>query len=600
MKKEKKVRAYQRRTKSGKTVTVRAHTASYEAAEKAKEAAKKKGAGDEIAERKKKNWELPMDEFLKKLKEERAQKREDDESMKVEDEKPKKKSEKTEKKTPAKKTTKNRTVGTGTNGTEPKKKTTTKKTAAKEDSSEPAFTRDEFKEWYRGTGSAADKKVAKALRKQLGRSGYRKFEDEAIDNYTSRGHLSMFKRVSGGSGVNESKKGAEISKAKKDTARGSKEKATEAKSSKAKESKSVKAPKKESLKQRDARWNRGEFTDAEKSLAITVYDLSGSKNNLHPKLSAWAKKEIKGMDDERAAKVDTKILKGLNRDVVSKLATLQGKKKLSKEDEAFIDKHVAPSGLIRGTKVSAFDAISAHRKDSKEYKGTPKASTASKSTSVAISKVSKSDRNKIISYVESATDGEYASGKYTWKDTLAALRHPSESTVRGRVERMYGVKVDGVKKRPYSYYNDGSKKRSVGTGTNGPEPKKTSKKSSATKTKKAPIAKKTEPPNMKKELSSLITGLKGSTMRTYQKPAKFTSRKDGTIETSVYGVAMAENLRKKGWKNVDKVTVVGGTKNYVSPDGKYHAMVSKNKTKIRPIKKGEKVEGHSWDSIFNV
>lgn len=362
MKKEKKVRAYQRRTKSGKTVTVRAHTASYEAAEKAKEAAKKKGAGDEIAERKKKNWELPMDEFLKKLKEERAQKREDEEPKNVEDEKPKKSEKKTEKKASSKK----RTVGTGTNGPEPKKKTTTKKTSTKADDSEPAFTRDEFKEWYRGTGSAADKKVAKALRKQLGRSGYRKFEDEAINNYTSRGHLSMFKRVSGGSGVNDSKNGAEISKAKKDTARGSKEKATEAKSSKAKGSKSVKAPKKESLKQRDARWNRGEFTDDEKATAIMVYDMSGSKNNLHPKLSAWAKKEIKRMDDERAAKVDTKILKGLNRDVVSKLATLQGKKKLSKEDEAFIDKHVAPSGLIRGTKVSAFDAISAHRKDSKQ------------------------------------------------------------------------------------------------------------------------------------------------------------------------------------------------------------------------------------------
>lgn len=195
MKKEKKVRAYQRRTKSGKTVTVRAHTASYEAAEKAKEAAKKKGAGDEIAERKKKNWELPMDEFLKKLKEERAQKREDEEPKNVEDEKPKKSEKKTEKKASSKK----RTVGTGTNGPEPKKKTTTKKTSTKADDSEPAFTRDEFKEWYRGTGSAADKKVAKALRKQLGRSGYRKFEDEAIDNYTSRGHLSMFKRVSGGS-----------------------------------------------------------------------------------------------------------------------------------------------------------------------------------------------------------------------------------------------------------------------------------------------------------------------------------------------------------------------------------------------------------------
>lgn len=211
MKKEKKVRTYQRRTKSGKMITVRAHTASYEAAEKAKEAAKKEGAGEELSSKVKKGeeWKLPMDEFLKKLKEERVQKREDEESKKVEDEKPKKKSEKAEKKTPAKKTTKKRTVGTGTNGPEPKKKATAKKTATKADTSEPAFTRDEFKEWYRGTGSAADKKVAKALRKQLGRSGYRKFEDEAIDNYTSRGHLSMFKRVSGGSSTGSTKESNE-------------------------------------------------------------------------------------------------------------------------------------------------------------------------------------------------------------------------------------------------------------------------------------------------------------------------------------------------------------------------------------------------------
>lgn len=211
MKKEKKVRTYQRRTKSGKTITVRAHTASYEAAEKAKEAAKKEGAGEELSSKVKKGeeWKLPMDEFLKKLKEERVQKREDEESKKVEDEKPKKKSEKAEKKTPAKKTTKKRTVGTGTNGPEPKKKATAKKTATKADTSEPAFTRDEFKEWYRGTGSAADKKVAKALRKQLGRSGYHKFEDEAIDNYTSRGHLSMFKRVSGGSSTGSTKESNE-------------------------------------------------------------------------------------------------------------------------------------------------------------------------------------------------------------------------------------------------------------------------------------------------------------------------------------------------------------------------------------------------------
>lgn len=58
------------------------------------------------------------------------------------------------------------------------------------------FTADEFKEWYQGTGSATDKKVAKALRSMLGRSGYRKLEDDAIDNYTPRGYNKMFKKLS--------------------------------------------------------------------------------------------------------------------------------------------------------------------------------------------------------------------------------------------------------------------------------------------------------------------------------------------------------------------------------------------------------------------
>lgn len=70
-----------------------------------------------------------------------------------------------------------------------------KDTTNKSNISGQAFTAAEFKEWYHGTGSAADKKVAKAVRAQLGRSGYRKFEDEAINNYSSRGHLSMFKRI---------------------------------------------------------------------------------------------------------------------------------------------------------------------------------------------------------------------------------------------------------------------------------------------------------------------------------------------------------------------------------------------------------------------
>lgn len=178
MQKEKKVRSYQRRTKSGKMVTVKAHTAKYDAADKDKEMTKKEGAGKELEERKKKavQLELPFDkESEKKVLEE----------VKEAEEKPKKK--------------KVRPVGSGTNGPVPKKKTTTKK-----ETTEPAFTAAEFKEWYQGTGSAADKKVAKALRAQLGRTGYRKLEDEAIDNYSSRGHLSMFKRVSGGSSATTS------------------------------------------------------------------------------------------------------------------------------------------------------------------------------------------------------------------------------------------------------------------------------------------------------------------------------------------------------------------------------------------------------------
>lgn len=265
MKKEKQVRSYKRRTKSGKTVTVKAHTAKYEAAdEKAKEVSKKPGAGKELEERKKKpvQLETPFDkEEEKKVLDE------------VKGEEKKSTSKKSEKPAEKKTTKKVRPVGSGTNGPAPKSSTssTTKsatssvkrdptdveflarqiaqsrsgsidaarnkvnnmsdrtyrswlrsygvlndekgkskstKTAGTKSSvtSKPAFTAAEFKEWYRGTGSAADKKVAKALRAQLGRSGYRKLEDEAIDNYTSRGHLSMFKRVSGGSSTSANTK----------------------------------------------------------------------------------------------------------------------------------------------------------------------------------------------------------------------------------------------------------------------------------------------------------------------------------------------------------------------------------------------------------
>lgn len=61
MKKEKTVRTYKRRTKSGKVVVVRQHTAKYDAAERAKELAKKEGSGEELkAKKKKRNVDLSI------------------------------------------------------------------------------------------------------------------------------------------------------------------------------------------------------------------------------------------------------------------------------------------------------------------------------------------------------------------------------------------------------------------------------------------------------------------------------------------------------------------------------------------------------------
>ena len=270
MKKEKTIRTYQRRTKSGKVVTVRQHTASYDAAEKLREIAKKKGAGKELEDRKSKGMpdpSLPLEQYLDELsKRKKGSEAEDSADVSKEAKKGAEKKTKVDKQTKAwfnsspssfSKVTvsKDKDFGwridlsdgsgqvygskeaaqkdakllrgmykewkgssKGPNGSTPTR-TSMKTTSAS--ASSPAFTAAEFKEWYRGTGSAADKKVAKALRAQLGRAGYRKLEDEAIDNYSSRGHLSMFKRVSGGSEVS--------AKTGKSDA---KEKAAEAKASK--------------------------------------------------------------------------------------------------------------------------------------------------------------------------------------------------------------------------------------------------------------------------------------------------------------------------------------------------------------------------------
>lgn len=125
MKKEKTIRTYQRRTKTGKVVTVKQHTAKYDAAEALKEAAKKKGAGDEL-------------EALKK------------------------------------------------------KKPVAQKEEVKSPYEEYGFTKDEFKEWYEGTGSKADKKVEKALKKAMGAKAYNALSDKAADEYKKGGAHRFF------------------------------------------------------------------------------------------------------------------------------------------------------------------------------------------------------------------------------------------------------------------------------------------------------------------------------------------------------------------------------------------------------------------------
>lgn len=175
MKKEKTVRTYQRRTKSGKMVTVRQHTAKYDAADKMKEALKKKGAGDELEARKKK---LAMEQLAGKDTAEEFEKMLKEDALKED----KKVESKGDKKTRASK--KSEKV---TSKKEPK-------SSKKETKSDQPFTAAEFKEWYEGTGSATDKKVAKELRKSLGRKAYNELNDLAADNYRKGGANAFFKK----------------------------------------------------------------------------------------------------------------------------------------------------------------------------------------------------------------------------------------------------------------------------------------------------------------------------------------------------------------------------------------------------------------------
>lgn len=201
MKKEKTIKAHTRKTKSGKTVNVRQHKASYEAAEDIVKDAlrKKKGAGEELASRMKKEDKyevLGVD--LSELTDEQF--KDFAEGFFAWDEKGK------EHVAPTTRAGFKRFCEKWYSGWEEKQnfkdgwEEYRRENLSKEPSSPRSsrasysmgFTKDEFKEWYEGTGSAADKRVEKILRKKLGKRGYERLNDEAADTYKKGGADKFF------------------------------------------------------------------------------------------------------------------------------------------------------------------------------------------------------------------------------------------------------------------------------------------------------------------------------------------------------------------------------------------------------------------------
>ena len=201
MKKEKIIRTYQRRTKTGKVVTVKQHTAKYDAAEALKEAAKKKGAGDELEKLKKKmpvgaseeeEYEKLVDAYLSDTDDstrERLKK-----SMLKEFKKAKSKEERKELFDDVKDSIK---VGREVKRVKAANKKFATSLKAERDY---GFTADEYKAWYHwdqdaDPKNAAAKKVEKALKAKMGAKGYKKYFDEMTDSYSSRGHNKAFKAL---------------------------------------------------------------------------------------------------------------------------------------------------------------------------------------------------------------------------------------------------------------------------------------------------------------------------------------------------------------------------------------------------------------------
>lgn len=209
MQKEKKIRTYTRKTKTGKTVTVKAHTAKYDAAEEARKAfAAKRGAGEEVTQRKlDAEWQKIEDAFMEEHPDFEAF---DNDGFETKENRAlAKKMLAFSKKHPEWK-----------NGIASGKSKAPKvpKTPQASKGSDLGFTEADYKAWYHWDTEADPKnesalKVKKALIAKMGRSAYNKYEKQMTDSYSARGHLKGFKGL-GDSQSKESLKSEKLTKVK--------------------------------------------------------------------------------------------------------------------------------------------------------------------------------------------------------------------------------------------------------------------------------------------------------------------------------------------------------------------------------------------------
>lgn len=186
MKKEKTIRSYKRKTKGGKVVTVKQHTAKYDAAEEMKKALAKKGAGEELASKKLTASEMKQ---VKDIVEENSELDEQYVAAFYPELSPR--MVKAVMAEYHKKSATPKAKAANTAGKTPKPK------AEKSSAPDLGFTADEYKAWYHwdtenDPKNKAAMKVKKVLLGAMGPRAYKKYEEDMTNSYSSKGHSKAY------------------------------------------------------------------------------------------------------------------------------------------------------------------------------------------------------------------------------------------------------------------------------------------------------------------------------------------------------------------------------------------------------------------------